>query len=116
VITLYHGTRRDSFPRHAGLCLAETARIARDYAGEDGDVYVVTVDEDMLSWVHLGEWDRDEAVAPGDSAASRAAIVAEHEVCACWYKDESPFNRRHDTLRLLTTEALDAIVAVERMG
>lgn len=115
MITLYHGTRRTELPRHAGLCLAETALIARDYAGEDGLVYRVTVDDDLLSWVHLGDWDRDEAVAPGDSAAGRAAIVAEHDVCACWYRDESPFNRAHDTLRLLTTDALDAIVAVEVM-
>lgn len=115
MITLYHGTHKSDLPRHAGLCLAETAQIARDYAGEDGDVYEVLVDDDMLSWEHLGSWDRDEAVAPGDSAESRTAIVAEHDVCSIWYRDESPMQRAHDTLRLLTEDALAAIVSARKI-
>lgn len=119
MLTMYHGTRRSEFPRHEGLCLAETAAVAREYGiGSASDdegvtVYRVTLDDDALSWEHLGAWDRDNAIAPGDTAKSRAALVAEHGVCSVWYTDETPRGRAHETLRLLNAEALDAIVSVE---
>jgi hypothetical protein len=44
-----------------------------------------------------------------------AELAAELEVTAVWYADEDPRGRAHDTLRLLTTDALAAIVAVETL-
>lgn len=109
--TMFHGTSRSEFPCHAGLCLCETAKVARDYAGEDGIVYAVTIDEDALSWDRIDGYDRDTDTAPADRAP--AALAAELDVDAVWYADETITGRAHDTLRLLTTEALAAIVAVE---
>lgn len=113
MIALYHGTRRTEFPRHAGLCLCETVAVAREYAGEDGVVYRVTLDEDPISWERVAGYDHDTDTAPADRRP--ADLAAELGVDAIWYGDETLTGRRHDTLRLLTTDALDAIVAVEVM-
>lgn len=113
MITLYHGTRKSDLPRHAGLCLAETALIARDYAGDDGDVYEVTVDDDVLSWDRVAGYDHDTDTAPADRRP--ADLANELGVDAVWYADESPMQRAHDTLRLLTEDALAAIVSARKL-
>lgn len=117
MITLYHGTRKSDLPRHAGLCLAETAIVARDYAGEDGDVYEVLVDDDMLSWEHLtGDAARAAADASGGVCGEREAadLAARYGVSSLWYEDFSG-QRAHDTLRLLTEDALAAIVSARKL-
>ena len=111
MITMYHGTRHSELPRHAGLCLCETAATARAYAGAEGTVYAVTIDDDLLSWDRVEGYDRDTDTAPADRRP--ADLAAELDVSAVWYTDEDPRGRAHDTLRLLTTDALAAIVAVE---
>ncbi len=121
MLTLFHGTRRTEFPRHAGLCLAESREIAWDYAvgASDPDaldegalrIYRIVLDDDLLSWDRLPPWDRDNQIAPADR--DPAALAADLGVCSVWYADESPRQRAHDTLRLLTPDALDAIVSVE---
>lgn len=113
MITLYHGTTRTEMPRHAGLCLCEDASTARAYAGAEGLVFVVTVDDDLLSWDRVDGYDRDTDTAPADRRP--ADLAAELEVAAVWYADEDPRGRAHDTLRLLTDDSLAAIVAVETM-
>jgi len=113
MITLYHGTRHTEFPRHAGLCLCEDERTARAYAGAEGIVYRVTVDDEALSWDRVEGYDRDTDTAPADRRP--AELAAELDVTAVWYADEDPRGRAHDTLRLLTTDALAAIVAVETL-
>ena len=110
-LILYHGTTRTELPRHTGLCLCESVRVARDYAGEDGTVYAVTIDADCLSWDRVDGYDRDTDTAPADR--NPADLAAELDVDAVWYADETVMGRAHDTLRLLTTDALSAIVAAE---
>lgn len=107
-VILFHGTTRDSLLRHVGLCLAETETTARHYAGEDGTVYAVEVDEDALSWCEVAGYDRDTNTAPGDRRPE--ALAAEHGVEAVWYADEDPAGQGHSTLRLLTAAAVAAIV------
>lgn len=106
---LYHGTTRTEFPRHIGVCLCETAKTAQAYAGEDGTVFAVTIDEDSISWDRAAGYDRDSNTAPADR--NPADLAAELGVDAVWYADEDINGRGHDTLRLLTTDAVNAIVS-----
>lgn len=109
---MFHGTTRDSFPRHVGLCLAETAAVAARYAGPRGTVFRVVLDEDRLSWVKIPGYDRDRDASPGDRPGECASLAAKLEVDAVWFGDEDPHGQGHDTLRLITTEAVEAIVEV----
>ena len=113
--TYYHGTSRSSFPLHAGLCLAESYKVAAEYADElagETAVYAVEIDEDCLSWdrVPVSNADRDAQNWPGDRDPE--ALSQRLGVLAVWYEDETPMGHPHDTLRLLTTGSLDAIVSV----
>ena len=110
-LTLFHGTTRPEMPRHPGVCLCESERVARDYAGADGTVYRITLDADALSWDRIDGYDRDTDTAPADRRP--ADLAAELDVDAVWYADETITGRAHDTLRLLTTDALTAIVTTE---
>lgn len=114
MLTLFHGSHRGAFTPHAGLCLCEEASTARAYAGPDGAVFRVDVDEDLLSWERVEGYDRDTDTAPADR--DPAALAAEVDACSVWYRDEDPRGRSHDTLRLLTTEALAAIVRAELLA
>lgn len=108
---LYHGSHRASFVAHVGLCLAEDIETARRYAGKGGRVFEVEIDEDPITWRTIESgYNRETNEAPGDS--DPAALAAEQGVDAVWFADEDPHNRRHDTFRLLTQDAVDAILSV----
>lgn len=112
--TYYHGCLTDTLPRHAGLCLTLSESAARQYgrscAGRQGYVHTVEIDEDALVIVDVDGYDHDTNTAPGDTARSRAALIAEYGCDAIRFEDEDETGRTHTTLRLLTDAALAAIV------
>ncbi|MBM3697950.1 MAG: hypothetical protein FJW78_05665 [Actinobacteria bacterium] len=107
---LYHGSHRATFVAHLGLCLAEDIETARHYAGEGGKVFEVEIDLDPITYRTIEGYDRETNEAPADS--SPEALADEHGVDAVWFADEDPHQRRHDTFRLLTQDAVDAILSV----
>lgn len=110
---MYHGTQRGDWQPHEGACLVDDERVARAYARHDGTVYAVEISLDGLTTDDLtGDVRRDDGVWPGDSAPSRARLLAAG-LDAIEYDDETESGRAHRCLRLLSAAAIAAVVGVE---
>lgn len=97
--TYYHGSHRLNQVIHHGICLTDDERTAREYAGDDGHVLVVEVDEDGLDIAEVEGYDHDVNTAPGDDGDAQG-----HD--ALRYDDEDERGREHETLRLMSVRAL----------
>jgi hypothetical protein len=122
-MTGYHGTSRNDWVLHVGLCLVEDSDVAENYAAEwatgSRPARVVEVELDLtgLNVVEAEAGDRDSATWAGDSAASIAAYVAAGADVLV-YEDEDYRGRSHETYRLVSERAVTAakVVAVEVLG
>lgn len=117
-LVAHHGTHHDALPLHSGLCLAvggidDGYQAASKYARRaDGEtVFELVVDLDGLEVrsmdLDVAELLRVGADYPGDTATSRAALLAEG-IDAIAYDDEC-LGLTHRTIRLLSTRALERV-------
>lgn len=97
--TYYHGSHALNQVIHNGICLTDDERTAREYAGDNGHVLVVEVDESGLDIARVDGYDHDANEAPGDNGDNMG-----HD--ALVYDDEDERGREHETLRLMSTRAL----------
>lgn len=120
-MTGYHGTSRNDWALHVGLCLVEDSDAAENYAQEwatgsrPARVVEVQVDLTSLNVVEAEAGDRDENTWAGDyDLESYAAAGAD----VITYEDEDYRGRSHETYRLVSERALAAarVVAVEVLG
>ena len=122
-MTGYHGTSRNDWVLHVGLCLVEDSDIAENYAAEWATasklarVVEVELDLNGLNVVEAEAGDRDSATWAGDSAASIAAYVAAG-ADVITYEDEDYRGRSHITYRLVSERAVAAarVVADQVLG
>lgn len=104
--TYYHGSHNLNVTLHNGICLTDDEDVARTYAGYDGHVLAIEVDEHSLNILDCEGYDHDENTAPGDDGDSRGAD-------ALRYEDEDEMGREHMTLRLMSEYALSAAKIIE---
>lgn len=96
---LYHGSRDDIAP-HIGLCLTDEEISARHYGRQ---VAAVEIDLSDLIIVTVTDYDRDTNTAAGD------ADIETYDADIICYEDEDPYNRAHDTWRIVSDRALAAL-------
>lgn len=118
-LVAHHGTHHAALPLHSGLCLAvggidDGYRAASEYARRaDGEqVFEISIDLDGLVVrsldLDIAELLRVGGDYPGDTAASRAALLAEG-LDAIAYDDEC-LGLTHRTVRLLSARALERVL------
>ena len=111
-MTLFHGSSRPDWTPHAGACLVDDERVARQYA-RGGTVYTVVVAGDLA--VLSADVDQDRRAVmdyPGDRAEERAEYIADgYDVVE--YPDETETGRQHVCYRLLSDAAVSACTVTD---
>lgn len=111
-MTLYHGTSRESWTPHAGACLVDDERVARQYS-RGGTVYTVEVGAGLaVMSADVDQARRAEMDYPGDRADERAEMV-EDGWDVVTYPDETETGRQHVCYRLLSADAVAACVVTD---
>ena len=101
----YHGSHNGNTTAHLGICLTSDYRAAKEYAGDNGTIIEVQLDLSGLVVAEVDGYDHDSNEAPGDDGDNRGADVLA-------YDDEDERGREHDTIRLMTGDAVCSVVSV----
>jgi len=101
-MTLYHGTRKQDLPLHLGLCLTPDETAAEHYGS---NVFELDVDFGGLRVIKVATGDRDNQDYAGDRDLSS------YDADLIVYADEDTHGRQHETYRIVTAAALDAVRA-----
>ena len=109
---LYHGSHDGQLTIHEGICLAEQESFAEQYAGMNGEVFEVELDDEGLNVVDVPGYDHDTNDCPADNAEYRAARAAEG-ADVLRYEDEDEMGREHTCYRLVSDRALAAAAEAE---
>ena len=113
-MSLYFHGSRNGIKIEPGLCLTDCRKAAEDYAGPMGSVRALDLDLTGLCIRSMGGYNRITNEALGDRVEDRNRLVDEG-IDAIFYNDESPTNRPHETLRLLSAAALNRCSAPVRV-
>lgn len=108
--TLYHGAHT-AYALHIGQCYTDCRDSANDYRQGAGVLAAIEIDLDGLTVVEVAGYDHDSDEAPGDR--NPAVLAEELGADVVVYSDETVMARQHQTWRLLTQRALDAISNTE---
>lgn len=94
--TYYHGSYTTTTEIHTGLCLTDSIESAGTYGPI---ITTITIDGDLTTLECSDLIDRDEQIWPGDDGDNLG-----HDILT--YSDEDQNGRPHDTIRLMTVQAL----------